>query len=83
MARERVVKYPPKRGILKRSEVKRAVKKVVLGRHGDKETKRTHSATIIRARRDAKTGWFISCKQTEHRKKTAVVETIKRPKKKK
>ena len=34
MARGRTVKYPPKRGNLKRSEVKRVVEKVVLGRHG-------------------------------------------------
>lgn len=38
MARGRTVKYPPKRGNLKRSEVKRVVEKVVLGRHGSATT---------------------------------------------
>ena len=56
VARERIVKDTPKRGKLTRSQVKRAVEKVVHGRH---------------------------YKEAERRKKTAVVETIKRPKKKK
>ena len=32
MARERIIKYPPKRGRLKRSEVKRVVERVVHGK---------------------------------------------------
>ena len=41
MARERIVKYPPKRGKLKRSEVKRVVEKVVHGKRGGGETEQT------------------------------------------
>jgi len=41
MARERTVKYPPKRGKLKRSEIKRAVKKVVSARRGSGEAEQT------------------------------------------
>ena len=37
MARERTVKYPPKRGKLKRSETKRVVEKVVSARRGGGE----------------------------------------------
>ena len=33
--------------------------------------------------RDAKTGQFITVKEAERREATAIVETIKRPKKKK
>ena len=83
MARERIVKYPPKRGNLKRSEIKRVVEKVVHGKRGGGEAKRTPHATIIRVGRDARTGRFITCKEAERRKATAVVETIKIPKKKK
>ena len=83
MARERTVKYPPKRGRLKRSEIKRVVEKVVSARRGSGEAEQTHHATTIKVGRDARTGRFISCKEAEPRKATAVVETIKRPKKKK
>ena len=38
MTRERVVKYPPKRGIPKRSEVKGVVEKVIHIRRCDGET---------------------------------------------
>ena len=82
MARERIVKYPPKRGRLKRSEVKRAVEKVIYARLGGGEAEQTHHVTTIKVGRDAKTGRFIGCKEAERRKATAVVETIKRPKKK-
>ena len=41
MARERTVKYPPKRGNLKRSEVKRVVAKVVHGKRGGGEAGQT------------------------------------------
>ena len=37
MARGRTVKYPPKRGELKRSEVKRVVEKVVHGKRSGGE----------------------------------------------
>ena len=67
MARERIVKDTPKRGKLTEKQIQRAVEKVIYTRLG----------------RDAKTGRFISRKEVECRKETAVVETIKRPKKKK
>ena len=41
MARGRTVKYPPKRGNLKRSEVKRAVEKVIHGKRGSGEAAQT------------------------------------------
>ena len=37
MARERIVKDPPKRGNLTKSQIKRAVEKVVLAKHGGTE----------------------------------------------
>ena len=87
MARGRTVKYPPKRGNLKRSEVKQVVEKVVLARHGGgtttSSTGQTRHVTTFKVGRDARTGRFISCKEAQRRKATATVETIKRPKKKK
>ena len=87
MARGRTVKYPPKRGNLKRSEVKRVVEQVVHAKRGvgmtTSSTGHRRHANTVEIRRDAKTGRFISCKEVECRKETAVVETIKRPKKKK
>ena len=86
MARERTVKYPPKRGKLTRSQVKRAVEKVVYARLGGGEAGQTRHVTHVttfKVGRDAKTGRFISCEEAQRRKKTAVVETIKRAKKKK
>ena len=67
MAKERIVKDTPKRGKLTDRQIQRAVEKVIYTRLG----------------RDAKTGRFITCKEAKRRKATAVVETIKRPKKKK
>ena len=67
MARERIVKDTPKRGKLTERQIQRAVEKVIYTRLG----------------RDAKIGRFITCKEAERRKATAVVETIKKPKKKK
>ena len=67
MARERTVKYPPKRGKLTEKQIQRAMEKVIYTRLG----------------RDATIGRFISCKEAKHRKETAAVETTKRPKKKK
>ena len=78
MARPRIVKYPPKKGKLKRSEMKRAVREVVFGKHGGGEAERKHGETTIKVGRDAKTGRFISCQEAERRKDTAVVVTIKR-----
>ena len=87
MARERTVKYPPKRGNLKRSEVKRVVEQVVNAKRGvgatTSSTGQRRNTTTFKVGRDAKTGRFITCKEAERRKATAVVETIKRPKKKK
>ena len=87
MARKRTIKDPPKRGNLKEHQVQRAVEKVVLGKHGDRtgrsSTWETHHMTAFKIGRDAKTGRFISCKEAKRRKKTAAVETIKIPKKKK
>ena len=86
MARERTVKYPPKRGNLKRSEVKRVVKQVVNAKRDvgatTSSTGHRRHMTTIKIGRDAKTGRFISCEEAQRRKATAVVETIKRPKKK-
>ena len=87
MARARIVKYPLKQGKLKRSEVKRVVEQVVHARRGvgatTSSTGQTRYVTTFKVGRDAKTGRFITCKEAERRKSTAVVETIKRPKKKK
>ena len=41
VARERIIKYPPKRGRLKRSEVKRVVERVVHGKRGGGEAGQT------------------------------------------
>ena len=81
MPRERTVKYPPKRGKLKRSEVKRVVEKVVYARLNGRKAGQTHHVTTIKVGRDARTGRFITCKEAKRRKATAVVETIKIPKK--
>ena len=83
MARERIVKDPPKRGKLTKRQVQRAVEKVVYARRGGGEAVQTRHVTTFKVGRDAKTGRFISCKEAGRRKETAVVETIKIPKKKK
>ena len=83
MARERIVKYPPKRGKLKRSEMRRVVREVVHARRSCEQAEQTRQATTIKVGRDVRTDRFISCQEAERRKTTAVVETIKRPKKKK
>ena len=83
MARERIVKDPPKRGKLTERQIQRAVEKVVYTRLGGGEAGQTRHMITIKVGRDAKTGRFIPCKEAERRKATAVVETIKRPKKKK
>ena len=82
MARKRTIKDPPKRGNLTEHQVQRAVEKVIYARLGGEEAGHTRHTTI-KVGRDAKTGRFISCKEAERRQATAVVETIKIPKKKK
>ena len=82
MAKERTVKYPPKRGNLKRSEMRRVVREVVHARRSREEAEQTRYTATIKVGRDVKTGRFISCKEAAHRKKTTVIEAIKRPKKK-
>ncbi len=67
MAKERIVKDTPKRGKLTEKQIQRAVEKVI----------------YTRVARDAKTGRFITRKKAERRKSTAVVETIRKPNKKK
>ena len=60
MARGRTVKYPPKRGKLKRSEMKQAVWEVVHSKGAGKTTQRSRRANTITVERDAKTGRFAS-----------------------
>ena len=81
MARERTVKDTPKRGKLTDRQIQRAVEKVIYARLGGGEARQTHHVTTIKVGRDARTGRFITCKEAERRKATAVVETIKIPKK--
>ena len=87
MARGRTVKFPPKRGKLTRSQVKRAVEKVVYGKQGNRKStsssRRKPQVTTFKVGRDARTGRFITRKEAERRKSTAIVETIRIPKKKK
>ena len=87
MARGRTIKFPPKRGKLTRSQAKRAVEKVLYGKEGSRKAassnKRKQHGTTFKVGRDAQTGRFISRKEAEHRKSTAIVETIRIPKKKK
>ena len=44
MARERIVKYPPKRGKLKRSKMRRVVREVVYARRSREEAEQTRQA---------------------------------------
>lgn len=83
MARKRTIKDPPKRGKLTERQIQRAVEKVVYARRSREQAKQTRHVTTIKIGRDVKTGRFISCEEAERRKEMAVVETIKRPKKKK
>lgn len=86
MARGRTIKFSPKRGKLTRSQAKRIVEKVMYGEEGGKKAtssnKRKKQGTTFQVGRDARTGRFISRKEAERRKSTAVVETITVPKKK-
>lgn len=87
MARGRTVKFPPKRGKLTRNQVKRAVEKVVYGKQGSSKStsssRRKPQGTTFKVGRDARTGRFITRKEAERRKSTAIVETITVPKKRK
>ena len=80
MAKERTVKYPPKRGKLKRSEMKQAIREVVHGKDAHSTTGRPRRVTRITVGRDAITGRFVSRNTVESQKKNVVVETITRPK---
>ena len=84
MAR-RTVKFPPKRGKLTRRQAKRAVEKVVYGKQGNTRStssrRRKPQVTTFKVGRDARTGRFITRKEAERRKSTAIVETIRVPKK--
>lgn len=86
MARERTIKKRnTKGGKLSRSDVKRAVREVIGNRRSaskvESSATQTPKATTIKVGRDVKTGKFISCNEAKHRKNTAVVETIRIPKK--
>lgn len=87
MARGRTVKFSPKRGRLTRSQAKRIVEKVMYGEDGGKKAtssnKRKQQGTTFQVGRDDRTGRFISRKEAERRKTTAIVETITVPKKRK
>ena len=87
MARRRTVKFPPKRGKLTRSQVKRAVEKVVYGKQGSRKStpsnRRKSQTTTFKVGRDARTGRFISREEAQRRKSTAIVETITVPRKRK
>ena len=83
--RERTVKDTPKRGKLTKRQIDRVVEKVVYARRANGaasfSVEKKGNVTLIKVGRDAKTGRFMSCKDAERRKATAVVETIKRPNK--
>ncbi len=84
MARGRTIKFSPKRGKLTRSQAKRAVEKVLYGKEGSRKAASSNGqksqATTFKVGRDARTGRFISRKEAERRKTTAIVETITIPK---
>ena len=85
MARGRTIKFSPKRGKLARSQAKQAVEKVLYGKESSSKStsssKRKSQATTFEVGRDARTGRFITRKEAERRKSTAIVETITVPKK--
>ena len=85
MARGRTIKFSPKRGKLTKSQAKRAVEKVLYGKEGSSKStfssKRKSQGTTFEVGRDARTGRFITRKEAERRKSTAIVETITVPKK--
>ena len=83
MARGRIVKDTPKRGKLTKNQVKRIVEKVLYGEEGAKKAASSNGqrsqVTTFKVGRDARTGRFISRKEAERRKSTAIVETITIP----
>lgn len=85
MARGRTIKFSPKRGKLTRSQAKRAVEKAIYGKEGERKTisskGQKSQVPTFKVGRDARTGRFISRQEAEHRKATAIVETITVPKK--
>ena len=87
VARGRTIKFSPKRGKLTRSQAKRAVEKVIYGKEGGRKMTSSKSpksqVTTFKVGRDAQTGRFISRKEAERRKSTAIVETITVSKKRK
>lgn len=80
--RERIVKYPPKRGKFSRRELSRAVDEVVRARLEAKgiEVSKPKRKTVhsIEVRRDAVTGRFASRKESERPGNNVTVETVKR-----
>ena len=82
MPRERTIKGPVKRGTITERQARTVAKEILEERYGKQErhSKQGRYHTVVR---DAKTGRFITVKEAERRKATAIVETIKRPKKKK
>ena len=64
MARERIVKDPPKRGKLTERQIQRAVEKVVYARRSREQAEQTRYTATIKVGRDVKTGRFIKCIET-------------------
>ncbi len=83
MPRERIVKYPPKRGNLKRSDMKRAVWEVFHGEDAPKTAARSRRSITVTVARDAKTGRFVSRENADSQTENVVVQTVKIPKRKK
>jgi len=87
VARRRTIKFPAKRGKLTKNQVKRAVEKVIYGKEGGRKTASSKGqksqVTTFKVGRDARTGRFITRKEAERRKSTAIVETITVPQKRK
>ena len=80
MPRGRTIKYPPKRGNLKRSDMKRAVWEVFHGEDAPKTAAGSRRSITVTVARDAKTGRFVSRKNADNQKENVVVETVKKPK---
>ena len=80
MSRERIVKYPPKRGNLKRSEMKRVIQEIVLGEAAYKTTAGSRRSTTVTVARDAKTGRFVSRENADSQTENVVAETVEKPK---
>ena len=83
MPRGRTIKYPPKRGNLKRSDMKRVIQEIVLGEEAHKTAAGSRRSTTVTVARDAKTGRFVSRENADSQTENVVVETVKKPKRKK